>query len=68
MTRRAAFKRTDVTRATRAVLAAGLSVARIEIQDGKITVVPGNSDQPGQSKAPNEWDEVLTDGTAAEIR
>jgi hypothetical protein len=68
MTSRAAFKRSDVTRATRAVLAAGLPVARVEIQDGKITVVPGTLDEPGQTKAPNEWDEVLPDGPAAEIR
>lgn len=42
MTRAATFKKTDVTRAARAVLAAGLEIARVEIaKDGGIIVVPG---------------------------
>jgi hypothetical protein len=61
MRRRSVFKKTDVTRAARAVLAAGLDVARIEVnKDGKIIIVPGKPDActsvPG-----NPWDEVLTD-------
>jgi hypothetical protein len=61
MRRRSVFKKTDVTRATRAVLAAGLDVARIEVnKDGKIIIVPGKPDAytsvPG-----NPWDEVLID-------
>jgi hypothetical protein len=48
MRRSSIFKKTDVTRAARAVLAAGLNVARIEInpRDGTITVVPG---KPGDA-------------------
>jgi hypothetical protein len=59
MRRSSIFKKTDVTRATRAVLAAGLEVARVEInsKDGKITVVPGRPD--GGSAGQNPWDEVL---------
>jgi hypothetical protein len=53
-------KKTDVVRATRAVLATGLEVARVEInsKDGKITVVPG---KPDAGAPANPWDEVLTD-------
>jgi hypothetical protein len=39
------FKKTDVTRATKAVLAAGVDIAGIEIEaaTGKITIVTGGS-------------------------
>jgi hypothetical protein len=47
MRRPSIFKKTDITRATRAVLAAGLAVARIEInKDGAIVVVPGKPETP----------------------
>jgi hypothetical protein len=41
MRRPSIFKKTDVTRATRAVLDAGLEIARVEVgKDGSIIVVP----------------------------
>jgi hypothetical protein len=69
MSRAATFKRADLTRATQAVMAAALHVARVEIgKNGTITVVPGKPTEPIQNNQ-SEWDEVLaTDGTAAEIR
>ena len=62
------FKKTDVTRATRAVMAAGLEVARVEIdRDGVIVVVPG---KPGEcnhgDETSNPWDKVLTNAADKE--
>lgn len=46
MRRSSIFKKTDVTRATRAILAAGLDVARVEIdKNGLIVVVPGKPNE-----------------------
>jgi hypothetical protein len=52
------FKKTDVTRATSAVRAAGLEIARVEItKDGVIVVVPGKPEEPaGAGAESNEWD------------
>jgi len=53
------FRQKDVTRALRATVAAGIAVQRIEIENGKITVVVGmpNSD-PASDDQHNEWDTV----------
>jgi hypothetical protein len=57
-----AFCETDVKRAVRAVRAAGVEIARVEIgKDGLIVVVPGRpaeamiQDASGET---NEWDTV----------
>ena len=40
------FKKSDVTRATKAVREAGLEIARVEIsKDGAIVVIPGKPDE-----------------------
>jgi hypothetical protein len=58
MRRSSIFKKTDVTRATRAVLAAGLEVRRVEInsRDGTITMVPA---KPGEIRPTAE---LIADG------
>jgi hypothetical protein len=57
------FKERDVTRATKAVLRAGLDVARVEIKQGVIVVVPGKPAETGEQSL-NAWDEVLANDTA----
>jgi hypothetical protein len=56
---RCTFRQNDLTRAVKAVRAAGVPVAKVEVdRDGKIIVVAG---QPGQTAAKaerNEWDEL----------
>jgi hypothetical protein len=52
------FKRTDLTKAARAALAAGLPVRGIDIDPvtGRIRVLIG---EPGETTNGNSWDEVL---------
>ena len=61
MRRPCIFKKTDVTRATKAVLAAGLEIAGVEVRkDGSIIVVPGRPRETIQDdlREGNEWDDV----------
>jgi hypothetical protein len=55
------FKQSDVTKAVRAVVAAGVHVARVEVdKDGRIVVValkPPEAPREGSSEH-NEWDDV----------
>ncbi|HEY9359190.1 MAG TPA: hypothetical protein VIQ50_02055 [Xanthobacteraceae bacterium] len=54
------FRQQDVTRAVKAVTAAGVHIARIEIdKSGKIVII--TADQPdrlGNMAEANEWDRV----------
>lgn len=61
MRRPSTFKKTDVTRATNAVIAAGLQVARVEIsKEGLIVVVPCKSETtPAANTEANEWDAAV---------
>jgi hypothetical protein len=54
------FRQTDLTRAVKGARAAGIGIACVEIEKGKIVIVPGEQ-QKGTSErvAPNEWDEVF---------
>ena len=59
MTRRSStFRQQDVTRAVKAVAAAGVGIARIEIDKaGKITIITQSSEDNGQGReGVNEWD------------
>jgi hypothetical protein len=57
MSRAAAkFRQHDVTRALRAVAAAGMDAARLEIdQTGKIVILLGNAERVEPSNALDEW-------------
>jgi hypothetical protein len=63
---RCAFKKTDAIRAIRAVLAAGLEIARVEFRKDEIVVVSGKPAEESEPKdngdvkpIDNPWDEVL---------
>ena len=58
--RPSAFRQQDVTKAVKAVAAAGVHIARIEIDKaGKIVIIaPNAADQPAQVPEANEWDRV----------
>jgi hypothetical protein len=55
------FRQQDVTRAVKAVAAAGVDIARVEIDKaGKITIIAlGAVPNGGLASQGNEWDTVL---------
>jgi hypothetical protein len=51
------FRQSDITRAVKAVVAAGIGVVRVEIdRNGKIVVVAGLPVHDDQDGDRNEWD------------
>jgi hypothetical protein len=59
------FRQSDVTRAVKAVMAAGIKVERVEIDSvGKITIVTRQT----SSTERNEWDEVFNGEDQAQVR
>jgi hypothetical protein len=46
------FRETDVRRAVRAVESAGVKIGRIELQKGKIIIIPGATES---ERPANEW-------------
>jgi hypothetical protein len=51
------FRQGDVTRAVRAVRAAGVEVQRVEVdRAGKIVVVAGKPSENPATAEPNSWD------------
>jgi hypothetical protein len=54
------FKQQDLTRALKAARAAGVSIARFEIENGKIVIVTGKpAVTEDNATNTNPWDEVL---------
>jgi hypothetical protein len=52
------FKKSDVTKATKAVLDAGLPIARVEVNhDGSITIVPGSP--PAADETPDDLQKLI---------
>lgn len=50
------FRQTDVTKAIRAAVAAGLAVGRVEIEPGKIIVIAGKAEQDAATLTPlDQW-------------
>ena len=54
------FRQQDVTRAVKAVAAAGVNIARVEIDKaGKIIIIAATGATPDESRAEgNEWDRI----------
>ena len=54
------FRQQDVTRAVKAVAAAGVHIARIEIdKSGKIVIITADpTDRLGKKMEANEWDRI----------
>lgn len=55
---RQTFRQADLAKAIRAVVKAGLEVARVEIEDGRIVVIAGKAEQDQGAETANEWDAV----------
>jgi hypothetical protein len=58
--RHAAFRQSDVTKAVRAVIAAGLRVIRVKIgADGRIEVMTSDGQDLAKNEK-NDWDKALS--------
>jgi hypothetical protein len=54
-----AFKQRDLTKAVKAMLVAGVDIARVEIdRAGTIRIIMMKAEPNGQSREENEWDDV----------
>jgi hypothetical protein len=53
------FKQSDVTKAVKAVVAAGVQVARVEVdKEGRIVVVAGQAGVLEEGTEGSEWDRI----------
>jgi hypothetical protein len=55
VSRRKTASQTAITRAVKAVVSAGLKVARVETDGERVIVVPGESTQPATVTALEKW-------------
>jgi hypothetical protein len=63
------FRQTDLKRALKGARAAGMEIARVEInKDGVIVIVPGKPSGVAISEETNEWNEVINVNAPTEIR
>jgi hypothetical protein len=55
----ATFRKADLRRAVEAVAAAGVHIARVEIdRDGRIVIIASNGELEPDRREENEWDRV----------
>jgi hypothetical protein len=60
MRRAVTFRKRDVTRATRAVLEAGVEVARVQIErDGTISVITGKPERTTEGETPEDLRKLI---------
>ena len=52
------FRKSDVTRLLSAAEKAGVKVARVEVEAGKLTLVPDHDGAAPECSKPNEWDAI----------
>jgi len=53
------FRRTDVKRAVQAVQAAGLRVRRVELDGGKVTIIPADDESVEPDDSNNSFDKIM---------
>jgi hypothetical protein len=57
-----------VTRAIKGALEAGIEIARIEVDNGKITIIAGKPTTADQNATQNEWDEIYDSAAPPKVR